>query len=153
MDRVRQILRSGDWLTRERIRLVAVTLVIASTIGFLYLVVTAHGVIDRQGRPLGTDFSNVYAAGTYVLEGDPEAPFDLSQQYARERAMFGAANAVLRLALSAILSFHCRHARENAVWTRARGLAGDHAWPLSAGDLGDPQFVIPGRAKREPGIA
>ena len=91
MKRARDILRSGDWLTRERIRLVAVALVIASTIGFLYLVVTAHGVIDRQGRPLGTDFSNVYAAGTYVIDGDPEAPFDPARQYARERAIFGAA--------------------------------------------------------------
>jgi Glycosyltransferase family 87 len=91
MKRARDILRSGDWLTRERIRLVAVALVFASTIGFLYLIVTAHGVIDRQGRPLGTDFSNVYAAGTYVLDGDPEAAFDPARQYARERAIFGAA--------------------------------------------------------------
>ena len=30
-------------------------------------------MIDRQGRPLGTDFSNVYAAGTYVLDGQAPA--------------------------------------------------------------------------------
>jgi hypothetical protein len=64
--RVRERLRSGNWLTRERMRLVAVAVLIASVTGFAFLVVTAHGVIDRQGRPLGTDFSNVYAAGTYV---------------------------------------------------------------------------------------
>src|SRR5271165_2877464 len=87
MDRVRESLRSGDWLTRERIRLVATALLIASAAGFLFLVVTAHGVIDRQGRPLGTDFSNVYAAGTYVLEGDPQAPFDPPRQFAREQAI------------------------------------------------------------------
>jgi Glycosyltransferase family 87 len=86
-----EILRNGDWLTRERIRLVAVALIIASTLGLLYLVVTAHGDVDRQGRPLGTDFSDVYAAGTYVNEGQPAAPFDLARQYAREQAMFGAA--------------------------------------------------------------
>jgi alpha-1,2-mannosyltransferase len=89
MDRARESLRSGDWLTRERIRLVATALVIASAAGFLFLVVTAHGVIDRQGRPLGTDFSNVYAAGTYVLAGNPQAPFDPPQQFAREQALFG----------------------------------------------------------------
>src|SRR5262249_23280822 len=33
--------------------------------------------------------SNVYAAGTYVLEGRPQAPFDPALQYARERAIFG----------------------------------------------------------------
>jgi alpha-1,2-mannosyltransferase len=91
MDRIRDTLRSGDWLTRERIRLVAIALVIASTAGFLYLVVTAHGAVDLQGRPLGTDFSNVYAAGTYVLDGNAAAAFDPVQQFIRERAIFGAA--------------------------------------------------------------
>jgi alpha-1,2-mannosyltransferase len=91
MEQLRGMLRSGDWLTRERVRLVAIALLIASAAGFLFLVVTAHGVIDRQGRPLGTDFSNVYAAGTYVLDGHAQAPFDPPQQFAREQAIFGQA--------------------------------------------------------------
>ena len=91
MERVRNALRSGDWLTRERVRLIAVALFVASALGFLFLVVTAHGMVDRQGRPIGTDFSNVYAAGTYVLDGEPEAPFDPPRQYAREQSIFGAA--------------------------------------------------------------
>ena len=90
MDRVSDTLRSGDWLTRERIRFVAIALLIASAAGFLYLVVTAHGAVDLQGRPLGTDFSNVYAAGTYVLDGNAAAAFDPVAQFARERAIFGA---------------------------------------------------------------
>jgi alpha-1,2-mannosyltransferase len=89
MDRARDMLRSGDWLTRERIRLVAIALFAASTLGFLFLVVTAHGAVDLQNRPLGTDFSNVYAAGTFVLDGDAAAAFDPVQQFARERAIFG----------------------------------------------------------------
>jgi hypothetical protein len=91
MDRVRGALRSGEWLTRERIRMVAVAVLIASAAGFLYLLMTATGGVDRQGRPIGTDFSNVYAAGSYVLEGNFQAPFDSVQQFARERAIFGAA--------------------------------------------------------------
>jgi alpha-1,2-mannosyltransferase len=91
MDRVRQALRSGEWLTRERVRMVAVAVLIASAAGFLYLVVTATGGVDLQGRPIGTDFSNVYAAGTYVLEGNFQAPFDSVQQFARERSIFGEA--------------------------------------------------------------
>src|SRR5271169_6133485 len=90
MDRALGMLRNGDWLTRERVRLIGIALLFASAAGFLFLLVTAHGVIDVQGRPLGTDFSNVYAAGTYVIDGNPVAPFDLAQQYARERAIFGA---------------------------------------------------------------
>ena len=89
--RVCEGLRSGEWLTRERVRLVAMVLLIASVAGFALLVVTAHGGVDRQGRPLGTDFSDIYAAGTYVLEGDPAAPFDLARQHAREQALFGQA--------------------------------------------------------------
>ncbi|MCC7348708.1 MAG: DUF2029 domain-containing protein, partial [Variibacter sp.] len=34
-------------------------------------------------------FSNVYAAGTYVLDGKAAAPFDPPAQYAREQAIFG----------------------------------------------------------------
>ncbi len=90
MQRACAMLRSGDWLTRERIRFVAAALLIASAAGFLFLVVTAHGGVDLQGRPLGTDFSNVYAAGTYVLGGDVNAAFDPPQQFAREQAIFGA---------------------------------------------------------------
>jgi hypothetical protein len=90
MDRARQILRSGAWLTTERIRVAATALLIASAAGFLFLVVTAKGGVDLQGRPLGTDFSNVYAAGTFVLEGNADAPFDSLTQYSREQAIFGA---------------------------------------------------------------
>ncbi len=89
--RARERLRSGDWLTRERLRFIAAAILIASVAGFAFLVVTAHGGIDRQGRPLGTDFSNVYAAGTYVRDGNALAPFDPPQQYAREQALFGKA--------------------------------------------------------------
>jgi len=33
----------------------------------------------------------VYAAGTYVNDANPAAPFDPPQQYAREQALFGEA--------------------------------------------------------------
>src|ERR1019366_1474402 len=79
------ILRTGAWLTRERMRLVALALLAAFLLG------TSNGLNDRFGRPLGTDFSNVYAAGSYVLEGQPTAPFDPARQFAREQAIFGQA--------------------------------------------------------------
>src|SRR5665213_2923330 len=85
------ILRSGRWLTRERIRLVAFALLAAMMLGAGFLIATSNGLNDRFGRPLGTDFSNVYAAGSYVLDGQPSAPFDPPRQYAREQAIFGQA--------------------------------------------------------------
>ena len=81
--------RTGDWLTRERARLWGLAVLAASAIGFVFLVATSDGLNDYQGRPLGTDFSNVYAAGTYVLDGQAAAPFDWPAQHAREQAIFG----------------------------------------------------------------
>jgi len=73
----------------ERARRIAVALICAYGIAVGYLVLTANGPVDALGRPLGTDFSNVYAAGTYVLEGNPQAPFDPALQYSREQTIFG----------------------------------------------------------------
>ena len=85
------ILRSGRWLTRERVRLVAFALLAAFVLGAGFLIATSDGLNDRFGRPLGTDYSNVYAAGTDVLAGEPTAPFDPARQFAREQAIFGQA--------------------------------------------------------------
>jgi alpha-1,2-mannosyltransferase len=84
-------LRSGDWITRERVRFAAAALLIAFIAALAYLVATTDGLNDALGRPLGTDFSNVYAAGTLVRDGEPQAPFDPARQYAREQAIFGPA--------------------------------------------------------------
>jgi 4-amino-4-deoxy-L-arabinose transferase-like glycosyltransferase len=71
-------------------RLVAFGLLIAFAAALAWLAGTASDLNDAWGRPLGTDFSNVYAAGTLVLDGQPQAPFDPALQYAREQAIFGA---------------------------------------------------------------
>jgi hypothetical protein len=82
-------IRSGSFLTRERVKLWAMAVLAASTIGILFLAVTSDGLNDTFNRPLGTDYSNVYAAGTYVLDGQPDAAFDWPKQHARERTIFG----------------------------------------------------------------
>jgi hypothetical protein len=84
------IFRTGTWLTAERMRLVSWALLIASAAGSVYLIATANGLLDVQGRPLGTDFSSFYAAGTLVRDGQPAAPFDLAAHFSREQAIFGA---------------------------------------------------------------
>ena len=55
-------------------RRIAVALICAYAVAVGYLVVTANGPVMRLGRPLGTDFSNVYAAGMTVLEGKAAGP-------------------------------------------------------------------------------
>jgi alpha-1,2-mannosyltransferase len=85
------ILRTGAWLTAKRMRLVALALLAAFVLSAGFLIATSNGLNDRFGRPLGTDFSNVYAAGSYVLEGQAAAPFDPARQFAREQAIFSQA--------------------------------------------------------------
>jgi alpha-1,2-mannosyltransferase len=82
-------LRSGDWITRERARLWSLALLAASLCGVVFLLATSDGLNDYQGRPLGTDFSNIYAGGTYVLDGQPGTAFDPPSQHAREQMIFG----------------------------------------------------------------
>lgn len=54
---------SGDWLSARRVRLVCILLLGATILSYAILLLTAHGTLDAQGRPIGTDFSDVYAAG------------------------------------------------------------------------------------------
>src|ERR1051325_3641159 len=83
------ILCSGEWLTFARARVWAIAVLIASAGGLVYLVATSDGLIDYQGRPLGTDFSNVYTAGRMVLEGRAADAFDPRLEHAAEQAIFG----------------------------------------------------------------
>ncbi|MFL6688806.1 MAG: glycosyltransferase family 87 protein [Alphaproteobacteria bacterium] len=84
-----ETLRSGEFLTRERLRLWAVALLIGYAFAIGYLFATAHGLNDYQGRPLGTDFSDIYTAGRAALHGDALSPFDPAQQYRHEQEIFG----------------------------------------------------------------
>jgi len=70
-------------------RLWTAAILIGFAAGLIALALTAHGLNDYQGRPLGTDFSDIYAAGTLALDGAPEAGFDPPKQFAREQALFG----------------------------------------------------------------
>jgi alpha-1,2-mannosyltransferase len=83
-------LRTGDWLTRERMRFIAFAVLFVSVIALAAVVAKSDNYLDWRGHPVGTDFANVYAAGTYVLEGRADAPFDLTQHRARQREIFGA---------------------------------------------------------------
>ena len=70
-------------------RLWAFAVLAASVIALLWLGVTAHGLSDYRGRPLGTDFSDVYAAGRLAQKDRAAAAYDWPQHYAEEQALFG----------------------------------------------------------------
>ncbi|MDX6320076.1 MAG: alpha,2-mannosyltransferase, partial [Nocardioidaceae bacterium] len=87
-------LRSGSWLTPERLRVYPALLLGFQLVAILVLVATSDGRHDLLGRPLGADFAQVWVAGTEVLGGHPEQPFDLPAHLAQQRSFFGPATDV-----------------------------------------------------------
>jgi alpha-1,2-mannosyltransferase len=90
MMKLLQAIRTGGWITLNRIQVYSAIMLAIGVITIGGLVVTSDGLVDYQRRPLGTDFSNVYAAGKWVLAGRPEAPFDNELQHQMEKRIFGA---------------------------------------------------------------
>ncbi|MGZ8348829.1 MAG: glycosyltransferase 87 family protein [Allosphingosinicella sp.] len=81
----------GRWLTPDRIRAVAWVSGCATLLALLYLLATASGTLDRWGRPLGTDFSNVWTAGRMALDGRAAEAWSWSAHHQVQRETHGAA--------------------------------------------------------------
>ena len=69
------------FVTRARVRLTAWLVLGATIIGIAYLFVGATGTVDSLGRPLGTDFSNVWTAGWMADHGRAPAAWDWPTQH------------------------------------------------------------------------
>jgi alpha-1,2-mannosyltransferase len=85
-----QSLRSGEWLTPARVRgysLILLGLCVVAAVGWIAL---SDGLIDRNGKPIGTDFSSFYAAGSLALEGHAADAYQPAAHHAREQKQFGA---------------------------------------------------------------
>src|ERR1051325_8445896 len=82
-------IRTGSWATQDRLRGYAIMLIAGYAIATIAWIALSHGLIDPNNKPLGTDFSNVYAAGTLAMEAGPQAAYDWPSQYAAEKALFG----------------------------------------------------------------
>jgi alpha-1,2-mannosyltransferase len=85
MTSIGQQIRTGQWLTPARLRGYAAILVVAYALAAVLWIALAHGLVDRNDKPIGTDFSNVYAAGTLALAGKPDVAYDWSSEYAVEK--------------------------------------------------------------------
>jgi alpha-1,2-mannosyltransferase len=84
-----QVLRSGEWLTAARARGYCLMLLGLCTVAILTWIALSDGLIDRNGKPVGTDFSNVYAAGRLTWQGHGADAYDPPSQHAAEKAVFG----------------------------------------------------------------
>jgi hypothetical protein len=83
------ILKSGDFVTRTRLVLWPGALLVGFVVALAFLAATARGFNDYQGRPLGSDFSDVYTAGRWADQGDAAAAYDPLRQHIAEQASFG----------------------------------------------------------------
>jgi hypothetical protein len=89
MTHIWQGLQSGQWLTAARLRGYSLILLGICAIAVAGWIAVSDGLIDRNGKPVGTDFSNVYAAGTLTLKGRPAEAYQPALQHAAEKAVFG----------------------------------------------------------------
>jgi hypothetical protein len=88
MTNIWQGLRSGDWLTGSRMRAYCMILLALSVLVFTGWIIVSDGLIDRTGQPIGTDFSNVYAAGSLTWQGRAADAYAPALQHAAEKAVF-----------------------------------------------------------------
>lgn len=72
-----------------RIVPVSIALLIGYAAAIAAMIFFSHGGMDSAARPLGSDFSNVWAAGRLTLMGAPEASYDLARHYAEQQREFG----------------------------------------------------------------
>ncbi|MDQ3080384.1 MAG: DUF2029 domain-containing protein [Pseudomonadota bacterium] len=76
----------GSWLGEGRARRIAFACLIVSVGAIGLLIATANGTLDWKGRPLGTDFSQVWTAGTMVLDGRAAAVWDWPSHFRVQQA-------------------------------------------------------------------
>ena len=89
MSRVLQALRSGDWLTPHRLRVYPALMLGVVALAILGLAASSHGLLDAWGRPLGTDFGQIWVAGGEIAAGHAAAVYDNHLHALAQEAVFG----------------------------------------------------------------
>jgi len=82
------VLREGNWLTARRVKVYTALILVGAVAGICVLLATSKGGLDPQGRPLGTDFTHLYGAGSLVREGRPAAAYDHAALHAAQQRVF-----------------------------------------------------------------
>jgi alpha-1,2-mannosyltransferase len=69
----------GDchWLDAERARAYVRVLLAVTLIGALGWIALSRGGLDREGKPIGTDFISFYTASRLALDGRPELAYQV----------------------------------------------------------------------------
>ncbi len=78
-------LAEGAWLQEERTVNYSRIFVCAYIAAIVVSLGLSHGLIDANGKPIGTDFMGVWAAGKLALAGEPGAAYDYMRHYEVQR--------------------------------------------------------------------
>jgi alpha-1,2-mannosyltransferase len=77
------------WLDAERAHAYARILLAVTLIGAVGWIALSSGGLDREGKPIGTDFVGFYTASRLALEGRPALAYDVGAHWAAQKALFG----------------------------------------------------------------
>jgi len=78
-------LRSGDWLSPERVTAWALVLLLAECLITVFLALWQHGVFKPVPQPPPSDFVSFYAAGKLALAGTPALAYHHAAHWAAEQ--------------------------------------------------------------------
>ena len=81
----RDFLADSHWLNEERVVNYSRMLVVAYIAATALWLGLSHGLIDANGKPIGTDFMDVWAAGKLALAGEPGAAYDYARHFEVQR--------------------------------------------------------------------
>ena len=84
-------MRQGAWLARRRLIAYSVIFVAVYVVVFGVWLAASNGGIDPNGKPVGPDFINVWAAGTLALIEQPAGAYDYNVHHAAQKAAFDGA--------------------------------------------------------------
>jgi Glycosyltransferase family 87 len=79
----------APWLNRERLRIYPKIFLVAYALTFTLWVMTMHGMVSSQGKPIGVDFEVNWAASEMALRGEPSAVYDFKRFHAMEEEAVG----------------------------------------------------------------
>jgi hypothetical protein len=82
-------LRHNRFVTGERVRVYSIISIVLMVLTCVVLLVTSEGNLAYDGKPIGTDFSNVYAAGIMANEGEAARVWDWQAHFAVQNRIHG----------------------------------------------------------------
>lgn len=79
----------GAWLNRRRLAAYPLIFILLYALAGFVWVVTADGLVDPRGTPLGADFLGFWSASTLTHAAGWSAPYDLARLQAAQTALLG----------------------------------------------------------------